>query len=409
MGLHLCWSDARPNGAVLEIVRQFTGSALGFTLSSVGIACTQVALIAAGLVDRLITAYAGESYPAGAPNPLVHDAVASGAVVIENWSQWTIVARLMAGALGVPFMPTRSLLGSGMATELQGAGFALAPNPFGAHEDVAVVAALTPDIAILQGVAADPWGNVVMAAPYGEAHWGALAPKGGVIAWSLAETGTCRLAAATAGWRLDAGGGDDRLVGAPSRGADAGGRAPDRAGRDRRLEPCCLVGQRHPAAGGHRCTAAVRDRHLQLRAAAVRAFRVLEGRGRRRPAGSQRGDETRDFAARFVARNQRMPTQIQAGDYTTVQHFLKAVQKSDSVDGRVVTAAMRDIPIDDFMMHGSKLRADGSVVRDRYVYRVKSPADSKAPWDNYTTIRKIDGASVLPPLDKSGCAIARKP
>lgn len=182
MGLHLCWSDARPNAAVLEIVRQFTGTTPKFTLSSVGIASTQVALIAAGLVHRLITAYAGESYPAGAPNPLVQRAIASGAVEIENWSQWTIVARLMAGALGVPFMPTRSLHGSGMATEHQGAGFAMAPNPFGTHEDVPVVAALTPDLAILQGVAADPWGNVVMAAPYGESHWGALAARDGVIA-----------------------------------------------------------------------------------------------------------------------------------------------------------------------------------------------------------------------------------
>ncbi len=182
MNLHLCWSDARPNAAVLEIVRQFTGRAPGFTLSSVGIASTQVALIATGLVHRLVTAYAGESYPAGAPNPLVQRAIASGAMVIENWSQWTIVARLMAGALGVPFMPTRSLQGSGMATEHQGVGFAMAPDPFGGYEDVPVVAALTPDLAILQGVAADPWGNVVLAAPYGESHWGALAARGGVIA-----------------------------------------------------------------------------------------------------------------------------------------------------------------------------------------------------------------------------------
>ena len=120
-------------------------------------------------------------------------------------------------------------------------------------------------------------------------------------------------------------------------------------------------------------------------------------------------DETREFAKHFFDRNQRMPTQIQAGDYTAVQHFLKAVQKTDSVDGRVVTAAMRDIPIDDFMMHGGKLRVDGSVVRDRYVYQVKSPAESKAPWDYYKMIRKIDGASVLPPLDKSECAAVRKP
>lgn len=97
------------------------------------------------------------------------------------------------------------------------------------------------------------------------------------------------------------------------------------------------------------------------------------------------------------------------GSVTAVQHFLKAVQKTDSIDCRVVTAAMRDIPIDDFMMHGGELRADGSVVRDRYVYQVKSPAESKAPWDYYRTICKIDGNSVLPPLHKSECAAVRMP
>lgn len=186
MALHLCWSDARPNAAVLEIVRQFAGTSPAFTLSSVGIANSQIAIVAAGLVRRLITAYAGESYPAGAPNPVMQRAIAAGRVSIENWSQWTIVARLMAGALGVPFLPTRSLSGSSLAKEHQDRAFATVANPFspgaGAMKDVGVVAALTPDLAILQGVAADPWGNVIMAAPYGESHWGALAARDGVIA-----------------------------------------------------------------------------------------------------------------------------------------------------------------------------------------------------------------------------------
>lgn len=182
MALHLCWSDARPNAALLEIVRQFAGTAPEFMVSSVGLANSQVAVVAAGLVRRLVTAYAGESYPAGAPNPLLQRAVASGRLVLENWSQWTMVARLMAGALGLPFMPTRSLQGSSLAAPLQGTGYATVPNPFGGDGEVPVVAALTPDLAILQGVAADPWGNVVMAGPYGESHWGALAARHGVIA-----------------------------------------------------------------------------------------------------------------------------------------------------------------------------------------------------------------------------------
>lgn len=120
-------------------------------------------------------------------------------------------------------------------------------------------------------------------------------------------------------------------------------------------------------------------------------------------------DETRAFANRFFVRNQRMPTQIMAGDYTAVQHFLKAVQRANTVDGRAVAATMRDIPVDDFMTHGGQVRTDGAVVRDRYVYQVKSPAESKGPWDYYQVLRKIDGQAVLPPLRGSACPLARVP
>jgi acyl CoA:acetate/3-ketoacid CoA transferase alpha subunit/acyl CoA:acetate/3-ketoacid CoA transferase beta subunit len=181
MTLHLCWSDARPNAAVAELIRQFAGRDPRFVITSVGFANTQAALVAAGLVRRLVTAYAGESYPAGGVNALFKRAIDAGDVEIENWSQWSFVQRLMAGALGLPFMPTRSLAGSGLAEEHRGTGHAEIVDPFSGAA-VGVVAPLVPDIAILQGVAADPFGNVVMSPPYGESHWGGLAARGGVIA-----------------------------------------------------------------------------------------------------------------------------------------------------------------------------------------------------------------------------------
>ncbi len=181
MALHVCWSDARPNGALMELVRQWHGRAPGFTLSGVGFANNQVALVAAGLVRKLVTAYAGESYPAGAVNPHFKQAIDAHDVEIENWSQWTLVARLMAGALGLPFMPTRSLAGSGLARALQGSGYAQVNDPFGGPA-TGVVAALVPDLAIVQGVAADANGNVLMASPFGEGAWGALAARHGVVA-----------------------------------------------------------------------------------------------------------------------------------------------------------------------------------------------------------------------------------
>lgn len=181
MGLHVCWSDARPNAALMEIVRQFAGRAPGFTISSVGFANSQAALVAAGVVKRLVTAYAGESYPAGAINPLFKRAIDDREVEIEHWSQWTLVQRLMAGALGLPFMPTRSLHGSALADGLRGTGYADVTDPFSGAV-AGVVAPLVPDLALLQGVAADRNGNVVMASPYGESAWGALAARQGVIA-----------------------------------------------------------------------------------------------------------------------------------------------------------------------------------------------------------------------------------
>lgn len=181
MMLHLCWSNARPNAAVLELVRQFAGQRPAFTISSVGFANMQATLVAAGIVRRLITAYAGESYPAGGVNPVFQHAINTGDVEIENWSQWTFVQRLMAGALGLPFLPTRSLAGSGLAKQNRGTAYAEVTDPFGGGR-IGAVAPLVPDLAMLQGLAADAFGNVVMSPPYGESHWGALAARGGVIA-----------------------------------------------------------------------------------------------------------------------------------------------------------------------------------------------------------------------------------
>lgn len=180
-GIHIAYSNARPNAALLEILRQFDGTAPGFTLSASGIVSIQHALIARGLVRRVITSFAGENYPAAAPSRIFTDAVASGQVELENWSLLTLVVRLMAGALGLPFLPVRSLVGSGMEQEHLGRALALVPDPFGGDEPVAAVSSLRPDVTLVQAVAADPAGNVVMPAPYGEAYWGSLAARRSVI------------------------------------------------------------------------------------------------------------------------------------------------------------------------------------------------------------------------------------
>lgn len=179
--LHLAYGGGRPNAAVAEIVRQYAGSRPDFRISAHGFVNSQHALIGAGLVSHLVTAFAGENYPAPRPNPVLQRAVRRGALRVENWSLWTLTARLMAGALGVPHFPVRSLAGSGIAEEHLGRDYAVV-DAFGSGEPTGVVSPLRPDLVLVQALAADPEGNVVLPAPYGEGAWGALAARTGVIA-----------------------------------------------------------------------------------------------------------------------------------------------------------------------------------------------------------------------------------
>lgn len=182
MTLHVGYSGARPNAAMIELVRQFGRTDPGFTIVTAGLVSVQHAVVASGIVKRVIASFAGENYPAASPSPIIQAAVRSGAIEMENWSLWSLIARLIAGALGTPFFPVHSLRGSDMEKEHLGKRFALLPDPFGSGETTGAVAALRPDVVLLQGVAADPYGNLVMSGPYGESFWGALAAKEGVIA-----------------------------------------------------------------------------------------------------------------------------------------------------------------------------------------------------------------------------------
>lgn len=109
-------------------------------------------------------------------------------------------------------------------------------------------------------------------------------------------------------------------------------------------------------------------------------------------------DETKAWSKRFAAQmNGRMPTMAQAGVYSAVRHYIKGVGKAGSTDARAVGAAMREIPVEDMMTHGGKIRDDGWVMRDLYLFRVKTPEESKAPWDYYSYISKISAEDAAPP------------
>lgn len=192
MSLHLCVGSATPNQAICEIARQFWGTKPGFAIYSMLLYQHGISLIQGGLAKKLVGAFAGDSYPTGSPNPVIRQAYQSGELEIENWSILSYVERFMAGALGLPFMPTNSLVGSSIAADNSHA-FRLIDDPFGSGT-VGLVSAARPDISIIHGHAADAYGNILTSGPASESNWGALASRNGVIATveKLVSTDTVR-------------------------------------------------------------------------------------------------------------------------------------------------------------------------------------------------------------------------
>jgi len=175
-------AHGRSNPLVRELVRQWWGRAPAFTLAVVGLGSPWTALIHGGLVRRVITTFMGEGYPFPTPQALISRAVLEGRLEVSNWSMLTFPLRLLAGAMGVPFLPTRSLLGSSMEEDNARSGdFMVADDPFGAEGRVGYVRALVPDVAILHGWAADRAGNVIVAAPVNENMYGAMAARNGAV------------------------------------------------------------------------------------------------------------------------------------------------------------------------------------------------------------------------------------
>jgi branched-chain amino acid transport system substrate-binding protein len=113
-------------------------------------------------------------------------------------------------------------------------------------------------------------------------------------------------------------------------------------------------------------------------------------------------DGTRSFAARFFKEHGRMPTREQAGVYTGVLHFLKAAKSAGSDDAAIVNAEMRRLPVDKFGQE-AHIEQNGRVTYDLGVYRVKSPAESRQPWDYYQRIATVPAATAFRPAAASGC------
>ena len=120
-----------------------------------------------------------------------------------------------------------------------------------------------------------------------------------------------------------------------------------------------------------------------------------------------RNDESRAFAKRFAPQYKgNMPTMVQAGVYSAVLHYLKAVEALKSAsDGKAVIAKMKDLPTDDPLFGKGTIRADGRKLHDMYLFEVKKPEESKAPWDYYKLRATIPAAEAFRPLKEGNCPL----
>jgi len=119
-------------------------------------------------------------------------------------------------------------------------------------------------------------------------------------------------------------------------------------------------------------------------------------------------DETRKWSQRFLQKEGRMPTMSQAGVYSTVTHYLKAVQAAGTDESEAVMKKMRETPVNDFFVKNGKIREDGRMVHDMYLVEVKSPAESKGPWDYYKIKATIPAEEAFQPLSASRCPLVKK-
>jgi len=117
-------------------------------------------------------------------------------------------------------------------------------------------------------------------------------------------------------------------------------------------------------------------------------------------------DSTRAFTRRFAERMPgRVPTENQAGVYSSIMAYLRAAKLAGSVEGERVIEAMRRASIEDPLFGAVTVRPDGRAIHAMYVFRVKTPAQSTSRWDVYTLVSTIPPELAFRPLDQGGCPL----
>ncbi len=119
-------------------------------------------------------------------------------------------------------------------------------------------------------------------------------------------------------------------------------------------------------------------------------------------------DDTRAFSKRFMERVKRVPTAAQAGVYSSVTHYLKSVKAAGTTDSAAVMKIMKETPINDMFAKNGKIREDGRMVHDMYLFEVKKPSESKGRWDDYKLLATIPGNEAFQSLELSRCPLVKK-
>lgn len=181
MTIHLAGGFGGPSAAICEIIREFKDKNPGFVLIQSTVTGHALSLLHLNLLRKLIFSASIDISDTARPSKIMVRSYREKNIEIENWSLLSLQLRLMASALRLPFLPTRSLISSSMEIDNKNA-FLRLEDPFGSKETVGLLKALSPDISIVHGLAGDEEGNIILSVPYGDDIFGAFASKGGVIA-----------------------------------------------------------------------------------------------------------------------------------------------------------------------------------------------------------------------------------
>ncbi|MCD1265409.1 ABC transporter permease [Shinella sumterensis] len=119
-------------------------------------------------------------------------------------------------------------------------------------------------------------------------------------------------------------------------------------------------------------------------------------------------DETRAFSKRYMEKMGKMPNMSQAGVYSSTMHYLKSIAAAGTDKTADVMAMMKKTPINDFFTKNGVIREDGLMVHDLFLFRVKTPEESKGPWDYYSLVRTVPADEAFPPLSESKCPLLKK-